>query len=80
MLHNRGTTVKTCAGRQVDPLCQQQCGDGCVRGLEEEAVRRTEELRQTGRTSVYPTEFIRLVIGFYWVLIAESKFRNKILS
>lgn len=59
-------------GGKFDPLCQQQCGDGCVRGLDEEAVRRTEELRQTGRKYVYQTEFIRQVIGIHWVCIGHS--------
>lgn len=61
-------------GGKFDPLCQQQCGDGCVRGLEEEAVRvrRTEELRQTERKYVYQTEFIRQVIGIHWVFIGYS--------
>lgn len=59
-------------GGKFDPLCQQQCGDGCVRGLEEEAVRRTEELRQTERKSVYQTEFIRQVIGIHWIFIGYS--------
>lgn len=56
-------------GGKFDSLCQQQCGDGCVRGLDEEAVRTTEELRQTGRKSVFQTEFIRQVNGIHWVLL-----------